>query len=107
VTVFSYVRNIPGIVSAQLTALGRSSLLVYVVHLVVVYGSVLNPGLMQRVGQSLSPPEAVAAAFGVLASMVLMARGWLYLRSHHTVPSRIVQAGLATGLVYMFLTRPY
>ena len=107
VTLFSYVRSIPDIVSRQFAALGRSSLLVYVVHLMLVYGSVLHPGLMQKTGQTLSPPEAIAVAFGVLAVMVLLARGWLYLRAHHTVPSRIVQAGLATGLVYMFLTRPY
>jgi uncharacterized membrane protein len=107
VTIFSYLRNIPSFLNDQLVSLGRASLPVYVVHLMVVYGSVLEPGLMQRIGQTLPPPSAVAAALGVLAAMTLLARGWSYVRTHHTVPSRLVQAGLATGLVYMFLTRPY
>ncbi len=107
VTIFSYLRNIPSFLNDQLVSLGRASLLVYVVHLMVVYGSVLEPGLMQRIGQTLPPPAAFAAALGVLAAMTLLARGWSYVRTHHTVPSRLVQAGLAAGLVYMFLTRPY
>ena len=41
------------------------------------------------------------------ATMALLARGWAYARTRHVVPSRLVQAGLATGLVYLFLTRPY
>jgi len=107
VTIFSYIRNIPGFLNAQLVALGRSSLVVYVVHLMLVYGSVLQPGLLQRVGQTLDPPAAIAAALGVLALMTALAHGWAYLRTRHVTPSRILQAGLATGLVYMFLTRPY
>jgi hypothetical protein len=88
-------------------ALGQGSLLVYVTHLVLVYGSSMNDGLLQRIGQTLPAPAAAAIALGVLALMILLVRVWRYLRRAYALPSRLVQAGLASTLLYLFFTNPY
>jgi acyltransferase len=107
VVLFSHVHRIPGPIGKGLTTLGRGSLLVYVVHLTVAYGSAVNAGLLQRLGQNLQPIPAISVAILVLFSMVALVYGWTYLRKHHTIPTRIVQVGLTSALVYVFFTSPF
>jgi surface polysaccharide O-acyltransferase-like enzyme len=101
------LRTVPSSVAAAMGALGQGSLLVYVTHLVLVYGSSMNDGLLQRIGQTLPAPAAAAVALGVLALMILLVRVWRYLRRAYALPSRLVQAGLASTLLYLFFTNPY
>jgi fucose 4-O-acetylase-like acetyltransferase len=58
-----------------LAALGRSSLGVYVAHLVVLYGWAGDPGLAALWTQRLSVPAALGLSTVVLAAAVAMARG--------------------------------
>ncbi|MFZ5467820.1 MAG: acyltransferase family protein, partial [Myxococcota bacterium] len=53
-----------------LAPVGRASLWVYVIHLPIVYGWALWPGLSTLVGPTLSPSVAVATALGVTAVSV-------------------------------------
>jgi surface polysaccharide O-acyltransferase-like enzyme len=101
------VQQFPQRIRGLLMVLGQSSLFVYVVHLVVVYGSVANLGLADILGQNLSVPAAAAVALGVLLSMTVLASGFRYLRGTHRVHLRVAQAGVATLLMYLFVTRPY
>jgi hypothetical protein len=39
--------------------------------------------------------------------MVLLSRVWRYLRSEYALPSRLVQAGCVSALLYLFFTKPY
>jgi len=107
VTLFYYFRNIPAFFARRVAALGRSSLVVYVAHLLLVYGSAANSGLMQRVGQTLPPLAAFGVALCVLLSMVGLVSVWRYAQEQHTLPSRLVRIGLATSVLYMFFARPY
>ncbi len=104
---FYYIRSLPAIFEKNLSVLGQASLFVYTVHLMIVYGSAANKGLFQNIGQTLAAHQAVAVAFGVLAVMLAMTYAWNYLRKQHFVPARLIQAGLATTLFYMFFTRPF
>jgi uncharacterized membrane protein len=74
-------------------AVAQESLLVYFVHLCIVYGSVWNSGLVQYVGETLRPLEMLPLVVGVIAMMVLLAWGWNRLK--HTTPhaARWVMAG--------------
>jgi hypothetical protein len=94
-------------VAENLAALGQSSLIVYTVHLVLVYGSVVNPGLMQIIGQRLDTAGAVVVALGVLTLMVTVVHVWKTLREVHYYPLRLTQAGFTTTLLYFFLTKPF
>ena len=62
--------RIPGLVS-----LGRSSLGVYVAHLVLLFGWAGDEGLVTRWAHQLSFPEALALAAAVLAAAMAMAQG--------------------------------
>lgn len=97
----------PPVVAKAAGTLGHASLLVYVVHLAVVYGSSINTGLLQHVGRRLPPLEALGVAIGVLAAMAMLAYAWKFLRREFVLPSRVMQAGLASILLYLFFTKPY
>jgi len=60
--------------SRPLAALGRSSLGVYVAHVVLLYGWAGEAGLANRWGHQLSIPEALATAVLVLATSFCLAR---------------------------------
>jgi len=65
------VRRLPKI----LPAIGRSSLTIYIVHLMVVYGSPINLGLIQLIPQGTDPAMAILLAAGVISLMVGMVYG--------------------------------
>jgi acyltransferase len=104
---FYYVRSLPKVVEKNLIVLGQASLLIYPIHLLIVYGSSVNYGLMQRVGQTLAAHQAVLVGMIVLISMLLLTYLWNYLRKNFHISARLVQAGLASSLLYTFLTRPW
>jgi uncharacterized membrane protein len=103
---FFLVIRLPKLLEKHLTIVGRSSLLIYTLHIVIVYGSVLNPGLMQIIGQTFPPLQSVAAGLCVLTTMLLVAIGWSHLHSRHFIPVRFAQAALAGGLLFVFLVSP-
>jgi uncharacterized membrane protein len=65
-------------------AVAQESLLVYFVHLCIVYGSVWNPGLVQYFGETLRPLQTLPLVVTIIALMVLLAWGWNRLK--HTKP---------------------
>ncbi len=106
-TGFFYLRRLPDVLERPVLALGQASLLVYTAHLVIVYGSAANIGLAQIVGRTLPYYAAGAVGIAVLCGMVLLTHTWHYLRTHHEWPSRVVQAGMASTIVYLFFTNPW
>jgi len=55
-----------------LILVGRNTLLIYIVHLMILYGSAWNPGLILLFGESLSAWNTVGFALGMLTLMSLM-----------------------------------
>jgi uncharacterized membrane protein len=55
-----------------LILVGRNTLLIYIVHLMILYGSAWNPGLIMLFNQSLSVWNTVGLALGMLLLMSLM-----------------------------------
>jgi len=100
-------RHFPPRLAGVMMRLGQASLFVYVAHLILVYGSVVNPGLARVLGQDLSVPSAIAVAFGVLLAMMALSSAFGSLRSSYGVHLRIAQASAATLLIYLFFARPY
>ena len=104
---FFALRRLPPAIGEHLVVLGKASLLVYAVHLVLVYGSAANDGLMQIIGQRLSPLSTLCVAGGVLFLMVTTVHAWNAVRERHDPHWRVLQAGVTSTLLYFFLTRPY
>jgi hypothetical protein len=83
-------------------AVAQESLLIYFVHLCIVYGSVWNKGVVQYVGETLTPLQTVPFVAAIIGAMVLLAWGWNRLK--HTSPraSRWVM-GLVMGTGVLLL----
>ncbi len=104
---FNYMKQLPDLAHRNLVMLGQASLLIYPIHLLIVYGSAANYGLMQRIGQTLAAHQAVLIGLAVLTLMLMLTYLWNYVRDNYFVPARLIQAGLASTLLFSFLTRPW
>ncbi len=92
-----------------LIILGVESLFVYVVHLILLYGSVLNPdiNISQAWFQSMNWCGAFAVAAGFSAFMILMAWSWNWYKQSHPILARGLNWWMGTALVVEFITRSY
>jgi Heparan-alpha-glucosaminide N-acetyltransferase, catalytic len=87
--------------------LGRESLFVYIVHLLIVYGSVMGPGLSYFIGPTLSLIQTLFVTVLVFVVVMFLAVLWYGLNSNHrTVADRLKFAGAAIFLL-AFIIRPW
>jgi uncharacterized membrane protein len=97
--------DVPG--TRALALIGHETLLVYVLHLVMLFGGVLGPSPMLAWHGRLG----FGAASAVLAVMVpvLLAAAWAWHRVKTAAPhaATLVLVFLGTALVWEFLTRPW
>jgi uncharacterized membrane protein len=78
-------------------AVAQESLVVYFVHLCIVYGSVWNRGLYQYYGEALSLPVTLLLVVAVAAPMIALAWQWNGLK--HARPRAARWVSLAVGAV--------
>jgi uncharacterized membrane protein len=83
------------------TVLARESLTVYFVHLCVLYGSIWNDGLFQRIGPHLGLPATVLWAAGMLFAMSLLAYVWHECKQRSWGASALIRTALTIGAVYI------
>lgn len=62
------IHSIPHII----ILVGRNTLSIYVVHLLILYGSVINPGLKVLWGNKLNPELTILAAILMISLMIIM-----------------------------------
>jgi uncharacterized membrane protein len=67
-----YVSRLPHVFSA----VAQETLLIYFVHLCIVYGSVWTPGFAQWFGATLSPVEVFFVVIVLITSMAILAWRW-------------------------------
>jgi hypothetical protein len=80
-------------------AVAQETLLIYFVHLCIVYGSIWNRGLAQIYGPTLTPASTAFTVLLILASMVALAAFWNWQK--HTHPRIARWTSLATGTALM------
>jgi acyltransferase len=80
-------------------AVAQESLVVYFVHLCIVYGSIWNPGLARFYGGRLTPVPTVVAVFAVVMAMIGLA--WQWNRLKHVRPRTARWVSLAAGAFLM------
>jgi len=92
-----------------LIIVGVESLFVYVVHLIVLYGSVLNPDIsISRVFyHTLGWGGSAGVAALVAAVMLFMAWSWNLLKESHTILVKGLNWWMGTVLFVEFVIRPY
>lgn len=86
---------------------GRESIVVYVLHVVVIYGSILNKGLNVYWEATLSYHELYCFVGWLLAAMVLLAYVWHSLKHEHPPVARWVKNTVYWSFLIIFLIKPY
>ena len=81
-------------------AVAQETLLIYFVHLCIVYGSIWNTGLTQMLGATLGPFETLAYVLILMGAMVLLAAAWNRLK--HARPRLARWVALAAGAVLIY-----
>ncbi len=74
------IANLPHVFGA----VAQESLVIYFVHLCIVYGSIWNRGLVQYYGESLGPLQTFAVVVALVAAMTGLA--WQWNRLKHVRP---------------------
>jgi hypothetical protein len=64
-------------------AVAQESLLVYGLHLFIVFGSVWAPGLLSIYGPTRTPAQLLPIVVLLISSMMLAAHGWNWLKHSH------------------------
>lgn len=92
-----------------MTVLGRESLFVYVLHLVFLYGTAMNPRLnIQTIaGGYLQPGQAILIAMLMILGMFVITLGWNYLKRKQFTLYRVTQLAAAGIFLYYFFTNDY
>ena len=78
-------------------AVAQESLVVYFVHLCIVYGSVWNPGLNRVFGERLPPAAALGFVVAVVIPMIALA--WYWNRLKHVRPATARWVSVGAGVV--------
>jgi uncharacterized membrane protein len=92
-----YIGQLPHVFGA----VAQESLVIYVVHLCVVYGSIWNSGLYRFYGEALTPAATALAVAAVVLPMIALAWQWNGLK--HTRPRVARLISVATGIVLVAL----
>jgi uncharacterized membrane protein len=88
--------------SSPVTLIGRQSLIVYVVHLMLVYGRLGGESFNDRVGRSFGYAEAMVTALILFALMYLLALAWERIK-RGPAPARYALEGIVlAAFLYVF-----
>jgi uncharacterized membrane protein len=98
------LRPVPGPLLA-IARIGQESLVIYVAHLLVLYGSPLWRSLRQSLGERLDLRHASIAAILLVVAMMALAHGWTILRTQRERRFELLKLSLASALLY-FALRP-
>jgi hypothetical protein len=87
--------------------MGRESLFIYILHLVIVYGSVMNRGLSQIIGPTLPLGATLgifALLFAVIAAITVF---WFNLKHNHAEVASWLSVAGASLFIFEFIRRPW
>lgn len=84
------------------TLVGRESLLVYVAHLMLLYGRFLGPSFAEQYRGTFGYLEASGVTLVLLALMVGSAWGWEHIKKGPTRVKQAIQGTFVTGLLLLF-----
>jgi len=87
---------------------GRESFLVYVAHILFVYGSsAKNMSLVESIGRTLNYSQCFVIFAGLTIAMFILAYSWSTLKKRNSKLSRLVQYACVFGFFYLFIKNPY
>ena len=84
---------------------GRESLLVYVAHLLIVYGQDYEWSLFKHYGNTLNYLQCFGVFAALTAAMGVLAFGWQFLKKWNARAASILQFALLAGITLRFLLK--
>jgi len=84
-------------------AVAQETLLIYFVHLCIVYGSIWNLGLVQRYGQTLGPGRMLLVVALLVAAMTGLASFWNWCKHGRPRLGRALMIGAWGALIYRLI----
>ncbi|MBI5473531.1 MAG: DUF1624 domain-containing protein [Ignavibacteriae bacterium] len=88
------------------TLIGRESLIVYSLHLLLIYGNFASFNFQKRVAHSFGYLEASIATVVLIGLMILVAKFWDHMRKRNPKVKQRIQWAVALGLVLVFFFGP-
>ena len=109
VAAFWYVSHNIQYLRPLTTVLGRESLFVYVLHLIVLYGTAANTEVNLRwfLGTNLNVGQASEVFFAMVVAMLLAASAWGMLKQKYFNTYRLFQLAGSGLFIYYFFTRDF
>ena len=93
--------------SALPSVLGRESLFIYIINLLLLYGSVINNGLQFYFGSSLTINQAFFVFILLFLTISSFAYGWHFLKTNYRGVALFVRILVLWLLLFYFFTKPY
>jgi uncharacterized membrane protein len=81
-------------------ALAQESLTIYFVHICILYGSLWNIGLRQKIGATLTPLPTLGWVWLLLVGMIVLGLTWHWFKKTEPRRSYLVQAAIMVAAVY-------
>ncbi|TAK53306.1 MAG: DUF1624 domain-containing protein [Bacteroidetes bacterium] len=92
-----------GFLRNAVTLIGTESLLVYVVHLLVVYGHTFEWSFIRLFGKTLGYLECFALSIGLIVAMYGLALGWSKLKRWNKKYATVIQYAMIAGVIVRFV----
>lgn len=99
---FFYEKKLSISSTSFITISGRESLIVYAVHLMILWGNYKGPHMVDRIGHSFDFAQALALSAGLIALMILLAFLWDGIKRGHQILRRTIQVVIVAGFAYVF-----
>ena len=103
---WSYEQKRTASTASVMSILGQESLLVYTVHLLVVYGRTYDWSFIRLFGPTLSYSACFGLFAALTAAMYLMAYVWHWLKARDARLAKGVQFAVLATIVAVFLVKP-
>lgn len=98
-------RRLPGV--RALGLLGHETLLVYVLHLLIVFGGIFGPSPLEAFQGRLGFAGALTTTALLIPVLLLAAFAWRQFKAFRPREATLVLVFLGTAFLYEFLTRPW
>jgi hypothetical protein len=100
-TAVGYLTSQVRVPVSPVQSLAQESLSIYFVHICILYGSVWNLGLRQRIGPTLPVLPTLASAVAMVSLMTALGLGWHWLKKTEPRARQLAHsAGLALAIAY-------
>lgn len=86
--------------------LSEETLIVYVIHLMLLYGSVLSPGIATFIGPTLGMPMLLLVFTLISALTVAFTWGWHWVKKENLKVLRIIQLAMTALFIITYLVSP-